>query len=334
MQVYVGTVVRAAPVRDGGELFKLDWETKSIVRRLPIFPENPALDHDPNPRGNGRGCRGIVLHDGQVIAATYHTLKVFDNDLEHQRDVTHGLMVGLHEIQLVDSGGVWTSSTTVDAALRFDLATGDLVEGFWPREVTSFQQSLELVPGDYDKSRDLRAELIGVQLKDDPCHLHLNAVCAWDGSVYALLNRFGVVANLSSGEIVIRDPRIVGAHNLVILDDGKALVCATRSSAVRVYDIHAREFEKEIRLLDFPWVRDLERRLGLGKRWHDFLTGRRKTVAKPFFVRGLDVVGDLVFVGFSPASVVCFHRGSGEFVDSFNYSEDVRVCVHGLKVSA
>ena len=110
MQVYLGIVVRTAPMREGGELVKIDWAEKSVQASLTIFPDDPSLDHDPNPRGNGRGCRGIALVDDGVLAATYHTLKVFDADLVQRRDISHDLMAGLHELHMLDDGTIWAAS--------------------------------------------------------------------------------------------------------------------------------------------------------------------------------------------------------------------------------
>ena len=73
MFIYFGTVVRAAPVKEGGSLFKLCWDTKTIIGEVPNVPIAPTLYHDPNARGNVRGCRGICLVNDEVIAADYHT---------------------------------------------------------------------------------------------------------------------------------------------------------------------------------------------------------------------------------------------------------------------
>lgn len=58
MDVYFSTVVRAAAPEQGGELVRLDWETKQVKAAVPIAATNPVLI-DPNPRGNGRG--GVAL---------------------------------------------------------------------------------------------------------------------------------------------------------------------------------------------------------------------------------------------------------------------------------
>jgi hypothetical protein len=91
VDIYFGTIVRAARVSEGGSLFKLDWENKSIIREVPIVPTDPKLDHDPNARGNVRGCRGIRVAGDDVIASDYHTLNIFDRDLNRKRTVSHGL---------------------------------------------------------------------------------------------------------------------------------------------------------------------------------------------------------------------------------------------------
>jgi hypothetical protein len=121
LNVYFGTIVRAAPINEGGSLYKLDWERKAILREVPIAPADPALDHDPNARGNVRGCRGIRVLGNELVAADYHSLNFFDHDLNLKRKLSHGLMVGLHEID-IKAASVWVTSTTLDAALKYSLA--------------------------------------------------------------------------------------------------------------------------------------------------------------------------------------------------------------------
>ena len=81
MDVYFGTVIRAAPVRAGGSLVRLDWDSKKILREVPIVTADPALDHDPNERGNVIVCRCIKVVGDKVIAAAYHTLNVLDREM-------------------------------------------------------------------------------------------------------------------------------------------------------------------------------------------------------------------------------------------------------------
>lgn len=69
MQIFFSTVVRAAPVEKGGELIQLDWDSKTVLSRIPIAPKNPKII-DPNPRGNARGGRGIVMLNDEIFVAS------------------------------------------------------------------------------------------------------------------------------------------------------------------------------------------------------------------------------------------------------------------------
>ncbi len=55
-------------------------------------------------------------------------------------------------------------------------------------------------------------------------------------------------------------------------------------------------------------------------------------IVMPFFVRGMDIKNDLLFVGISPASILCLNWQTGKLVDVFDYSDDIRIAVHGLKL--
>src|SRR5262245_43842841 len=117
MDVFIGTVHRGATVARGGELVAIDWAQKRVRGAVAIHPDHPNLDHDPNPRGNSRGCRGIVFDGEQVVASDYHTLHFFTRDLRQVRTLSHGLMVGIHELHADGDGTVWITSTELDAAL-------------------------------------------------------------------------------------------------------------------------------------------------------------------------------------------------------------------------
>jgi hypothetical protein len=362
MEVYIGTVHRGARVAAGGELIAIDWATKRVRARVPIHPTEPSLDHDPNPRGNSRGCRGILFDGPAVVASDYHTLRFYDRELRPLRTLSHGLMVGIHEVHGDSDGTVWVTSTELDAALRYDLRTGALLEGHWPREVASFQRELDLVPLDVDKSADQRAAMLSGEHLEHPSHLHLNAVATWKSEVYALFNSFGAIANLTRGEIVLRDPRIRRGHNLVIREDGLAFVSDTHGAGVRCYDLARRELVRALDLRSFAPVRRIEaiaradnwlNRLSYGVRAltrkdeeRSLLTRVRgalqrpgaavakltQTISKPLFVRGLALAGEQVFVSFSPATVLRIDWPSGRLIDVYSHSWSVDLTIHGLAV--
>ena len=334
MDIYFGTIVRAARVSEGGSLFKLDWESKTIVREVPIVPTEPALDHDPNARGNVRGCRGIRVVNDEVIAADYHTLNFFDRDLNLKRKMSHGLMVGLHEIDIVGES-VWVSSTTLDAVLKYRLNDGTKEAEYWPRGMPEYQQALDLEPLAIDKSIDNRTTFLENKSFRGESHLHLNAVCEFRGEVYALFHSKCVVANLTRGTIVIKDDNLKHAHNLIMEEPGVVYINDTHRTVVREYDLVSGE---QIRAIDIKKMAGIKalvfrsavramREMGIS-----FFSTHRKATARPLYLRGLAIHENLIFAGFSPATIVCIDKRSGELVDYYFHNTDARVCIHGLTV--
>lgn len=336
MHIYFGTVARAAPVSEGGSLFKLDWDRKEIVREVPNVPVKPSLYHDPNARGNVRGVRGIRICNDEIYAADYHTLNVFDRDLNLKRRITHGLMVGLHETQIVDSS-IWVTSTTLDAALKYRLEDGALEESFWPREMPVFQEALDLEPLPIDKSIDNRTNFLERSSFRGPSHLHLNAVWEFRGEVYALFHSKCCVANLTRGTIVIQDKNLKHAHNLIIEEPGVVYINDTHRTVVRVYDLDSGEQLRAMDIKRMPGIKSLLlksaaraiREMGVS-----FFGSKRKATAKPLYLRGLSITEEYIFAGFSPATIVRIDKASGELVDTYYHSTDMRMCIHGLTADA
>ena len=336
MDIYFGTIVRAARVSEGGSLFKLDWESKSIIREIPIVPMDPKLDHDPNARGNVRGCRGIRVVGDEVIASDYHTLNIFDRDLNRKRKLSHGLMAGLHEIDIAGPS-IWVTSTTLDAVLKYNLESGEKEAEFWPREVPAFQQALDVEPLPVDKGIDNRATFLDNASFRGPSHLHLNAVCEFRGEVYALFHSKCVVANLSRGTIVIRDEKLKHAHNLIIEEPGVVYINDTHRTVVREYDLESGTQIRAIDIKKMPGIKSLLlksaaraiREMGVS-----FFGSKRKATAKPLYLRGLSVTDDFIFAGFSPATIVRIDKKSGELIDAYYHSTDLRMCIHGLTADA
>lgn len=330
VEVVFTTVVRAAPVHQGGEVVLLNWDTKDILCRRGVGPLDETLD-DPSPRGNARGGRGVWVTGTRILVASYDGIAVLDRGLARLRAVSNGLMVDVHEVAMDPSGTLWVASTAVDGVLEVDLESGRILRQYWPREMATFQAELAVEPGSLDRSADQRKALLSQGHARQRSHLHLNAVALWRGEVLALLNRFGAVVNLDRGQVLFRDDAIRGGHNLVVARD-TLYVSATRDHAVREYDLPSGRLRRVVRLTDYGWVRSLIAG-GLATRSRqvlDRLRGR-PVVASPGFVRGLDVLGDRLFVGLSPASVICIELETATLVDAYRYAGDVRVCVHGLQ---
>ncbi len=332
MYLYFGTVVRNAPVNQGGSLYKLDWQTKNIIREIPIIPSQPDLSHDRNPRGNVRGCRGIRVHGDTVVVADYHSLNLFDQDLNLERKLSGDLMVGLHEIDISGSS-VWLTSTSLDAVLKYRLADGKYEASYWPREMPEFQEALNTSPLEFDKSIDNRDKFLDNSSFRGPGHLHVNAVCEFHGEVYALFHSRCVVANLSKRTIVIKDKNLKHAHNLSIEDGGVVYVNDTHRTVVRIYDLESGKQTRSIPIRKMPGIKLLLakttlkalRELGLA-----FFGSGRKATARPFYLRGLAINDNYIFAGISPATIIQIDKRTGEFIDSYTHSIDARVCIHGL----
>lgn len=330
-----GTVVRTAPIKEGGELVVLNWEKKSVEERVDIIPRDPEIEEDPNPRGNTRGCRGIRCRDGQVIASSYHTLELYDDDLQQVGALSDGLMVGLHEIALTEQDTVWVTSTAIDAVVEYDLREQTRLRAFWPREMEPLQERLGLDPLPIDKEADNRLNFLAPSTTKAESHLHLNAVAVHEDEVFALSSAYGAILNLSREEVALQHEGIDGGHNLLLWDDGIAVVNDTYGGTVRLYDLEEGTLLQSIDLTSYKWVRELIRWKipgYLAKEAMRTVGLRDHSVAKPLFVRGLVRHGPHLFVGVSPAAILQVNWRTGDLVDAYQYSSDVHVCVHGLEV--
>lgn len=332
MNIYFGTVARAAPISQGGSLFKLDWDRKTIIKEVPTIPTEPDLYHDPNARGNVRGVRGIRIFNDEVFVADYHTLNVFDRDLNLRRKLTHGLMIGLHETQIVGSS-IWVTSTPLDAVLKYSLDDGALEASHWPREMPEFQRALNLEPLPIDKSIDNRLNFLDTESFRGESHLHLNAVCEFRGEVYALFHSRHIVANLTRGAIVINDKNLKHAHNLIMEEPGVVYVNDTHRTVVRQYDLESGKQTREINIRKMRGINALllrTARRAIKDIGINFLSKKSKATARPLYLRGLDITEDYIFAGFSPATIVCIDKVSGKLVDYYFHSTNMRDCIHGL----
>ena len=152
MIVYFDTVKRKRPIHEGGELVKLDWATKKVLKTVPIFPYDPDILEDPNPRGNSRGGKGILIDGDEILAGTYHSILAFDLDLNLRRKITNPLFVNIHEM-CFSGRDIWVSSTAIDGAVLVD-REGRTLRSWWPREEKNLQETFGLRPLDIDKNAD------------------------------------------------------------------------------------------------------------------------------------------------------------------------------------
>ncbi|MEK7269484.1 MAG: hypothetical protein AAB215_00930 [Planctomycetota bacterium] len=333
MRIFFSTVVRDAPPDRGGEIVRMDWETGRVEARAPVR----AMDPDPGDRAVGsstRGGRGVRILGSGICVASYHTLHFLGPDLAPRRAILHSLLAGVHETWTDGDGTIWAACTALDAVVRLDLADGRLVEAFWPCENPAVQRAFGVVPMEIDKSGDCRVSTVRDRtLKKN--RLHLNAVAPWRDAMLALCSRPGAVIDLRTGDVRLRDEALKGAHNLVVLPDGTALVNDTARRAILFYDLPSARLVRRIDLMAVPDIRSLVRRCSAAYAIRRALAAVgmfRGNPPRPLFVRGLALEKDRLFVGISPAAILCFEFPGGRFLGLRPYSWDVRTTMHGLAV--
>jgi hypothetical protein len=319
MVVLFDTVRRTRPVREGGELVMLDWNSKRVLKSLPIYPEDPDILNDPNPRGNSRGGKGILVSEEEVFVGTYHTILVFDRLLNRKGKISHPLFAGLHEMGFAGTD-IWVAATAIDAALLVD-RRGSLRRSWWPREDLLLQERYGLFPMDIDKKADNRIRYLHEVISEKEGHTHLNAVVHSRGRTFVLLNRLGLVVQIEpETKVVLEDKRIRGGHSPVVLEDrGQLALCSSFEKDILFFDLLTGQMAKRIHLLDFAEVARLHR------------DHPDRLFSKSIFVRGLEVIAsDRILAGIAPASILEIDIDRGRLVDFYQHSTHIADAVHGL----
>lgn len=319
MLVYLSTVRRRRPVRDGGELVKVDWTTKTVVARQPLFPSDPAITDDPNPRGNSRGGKGLLVRGDELWAGTYHTLLVFDHELNPKRRISNPLFASIHEISAAGED-TWVSATAIDGAVLVD-PRGRTLKSWWPREEALLRERYGLEPGRIDLRADHRLLHLHEEASRHGSHTHLNAVCGDGARTFVLLSRQGVLVQIEPEVRVILESELLRrAHSPRLVEGGRRMVlCASFEGDVLFFDLQTGELTGRIHLADFDEVAALKDR-------HP-----DQPFNKSLFMRGLDLLGGgRLLVGIAPATILEIDAVSGRLLDMFRYSDDVGDAVHGL----
>jgi len=73
----------------------------------------------------------------------------------------------------------------------------------------------------------------------------------------------------------------------------------------------------------FPWTRRMRR----AARQSD------SRVARVLFVRGMAFAGHRLYLGVSPASILCVDWHTSELLDVYEHSDDVTHAIHGLAIA-
>ena len=332
-RVYFSTVERGGTSKGAGEFILVDFDTKKL-RQSACSPDRSQDGRSESSRRWTWGTRHVGRRRPGLRGKSRSDphLRPRPNELS---SVSNGLLVGAHEVYMERSGFLWVAATNADAVLEISLENGDCARSYWPREDPRLQDSLGLTAMELDKTIDNRALLVAARQKlQDPSHIHLNAVGSWKGEMHALFNELGVIVNLDQGRVVIEDKMLHLGHNLVVVDD-QLFTDSTQFRMVCQFDLPSGRMVRSIAVEDLPWVRKLAKSVAgprLGRLSRKKVRPRPGGVAMPLFARGLQVVGDIVYVGIAPATILCIDWPRGELIDSFQYSTEVNVAVHGLQV--
>ncbi len=319
MIVLFDTVRRKRPVKEGGELIKLDWTGKNILDKKPLYPAHPGISADSNPRGNTRGGKGILISGRRSLVGTYHTILVFDSNLKLINRITNPLFVNIHEMCFAGEN-IWVSATAIDCAVLSD-KTGNTLDTWWPREDPLLQKEFGLSPLSIDKSADNRTCFIHEQMGQKPGHTHLNSIVGWGENYYALLNRQGALVRFKPHtEIILKDRALQGAHSPRFMDNGRTLaVCSSFEQEILFYQFPSGRLINKINLLEFSQIRRIQE------------SNPDQPFNKSIFVRGLDILdSQRILTGIAPASILEIDIKKNELIGYFQYSREVGDAVHGL----
>lgn len=353
MRIVSSTVVRHAPISAGGCIRVNEWPSGRLVAERPVVPADPPVV-DPNPRGNSRGGRGVVLVGNTIVVANYHTLEVCDHDLRPKGTFSHGNFAGIHEI-MRRGERLLVASTAINAAAEVSLeAVLDTTAAaarwpaptptrfWWPTEEAAVCESLGVPTTLYpDKEVDNRLRHLDLHNRGHAGHLHLNAVDADGDRVHALLNKPGAILRLDDMTVVLRNPLLEGAHNLEFVEPGRALVVGTRSGLLLDCDLIRGAVRTLIDLGTTPFARQVTR--GGGERedrsWRRLLglghgPAKAEDSAQSLFWRGLALDDDWIFVGTSPAAILGFDRRTLAYHGVVRLGTSVREVVHGIAIAS
>ena len=96
-------------------------------------PESTHRAGDPNPRGGLRGAKGVGVHGDRLVVANTERLFVLDTEWRLVAQLTDRRVAGVHDL-LCEAEGIWVTSASADALLRFGW-NGDVEDEWtWRRE--------------------------------------------------------------------------------------------------------------------------------------------------------------------------------------------------------
>lgn len=184
LRFLVSTVRRGDPLEGSGDLVEidLDRELMRVLARVPL-PIYSTVDVD-KVFGGKRGFRGIRVHAGRILVATFDSVLILDFDGVLLGRITHRLFSDIHGIE-VDEYGVLVTITGLDAVAR--VAFDSRLIRFRP--LRALAQGCALIDGSYggpaaiDHRRSVRTDM----------QIHPNYICVAERSLWICCRALGTV---------------------------------------------------------------------------------------------------------------------------------------------
>ena len=263
------------------------------------------------------------------------------------REISDRLMSCIHELYVEDHY-IYVTSTMIDGIIKYDLNTGKSIQQFWPRNMKRIKRDLKLESINFninnEDNRYFYKKYYIEKYSKEPSHLHLNAAFKWNDNLYALLNNHKAVINLSKDKVIFVDKKLRAPHNLIITNEGIAIINNSLEKKIMFYNILNGEKIDEINLLQYKEIKKIiskairqenskDRIKKMIKlKLHRYLPQQINLLSAYCYVRGLDLVESKLFIGISPSSIICIDIKSKRLIDIFNYTLDFNNAIHGLKV--
>lgn len=305
--LYISSTVRNTkdPICHGS-IRKVDWSSKSVVSSVDrVFPYQFCI-RNPNPRGGVRGWNGLCIDGPYIVVANHDALVFYDENLSCVHKVlTHPSVSSIHGVYF-GPNGIYVASTANDLYA--------LVDGHYNFHLHPILQDKSLVgkispwldlrgrtPGVFDPHRDYRLEW-GKDI------VHLNYVRQLrSGKVVALFNALNMLLEIHPTFRVLWAPDLNWGgweptdgseylscpHDIVEAPNGNVLICSSATGVVYEFDFSSGNL--------IPiWRGPLE---------------------KYGWIRGLDCVGESIFVGTGVGKALEVSRKSGEVLESADVFE-------------
>lgn len=326
MIAYVTTLLRYQPY---GWVYKVDLDQKRVLKRAEVHANAPAALHG--------GPLGLASAGDLLVIATYYDLVFLDRDLNELKRYSHPYLSGGHGLNAFEDH-IWVSASNIDALLCFSL-DGELLEYRFLVEDESLMSFFGLPVGHVDRDRDYRHERVPYEE-----HVfHVNHIQETADALYLSLHKQAVIWDLKSSTPACR-ASANQIHDGQLGSGGRYMLNDTGSERLLVYSQEG-ELLSQTPIDIRPHLNDgtMKRiRASLPPVWPRLLAriplisriAPEPKRCRINWVRGLCESPDgMIWVGSSPASILCVDVPGERVTDCITLSENVYEAVYGILIA-